>query len=267
MASLRALDSPRRTRWLQGWIFLGISFLVGLTLAASGYTALRRGVVLPAVRPGLIAMWAFRSSTGSEAADSVGGAEGRILNPMWVEGRGYLALRFDGLSTVVEVPSAVIAGADGSLTLTSWVKPESVRERQILLVSYGGSADEDLHTAPVAVYAPWGNGRLGLVLYDGDRRVGFLSDETIAKNRWQHIAVTLDGKTGRIRFYIDGSLAGERETTVIPHEASEPLCVLIGAESSAPPGRFGLRGELDSVGVYDRELSQSEVEALARGER
>ena len=253
-------------RRIQGWILSGVFFLVALTLGASAYTAFHRGVSLPPVRSGLVGLWAFRSNTGSGAPDSVGDAEGRILNPVWVESRGYLALQFDGESTAVEIHAASSIGTDGSLSLAAWVKPETVRDRQVLVVFYRGSDDEDLRVAPVAFYAPWGNGRMGLVLYDGDRRVGFLSDETIRARQWQHVAVTLDGETGRIRFYVDGVVAGERETTVIPRGESEPVRILLGSETSELPGRFGLRGDLDSISLYDRELAPGEIETLARGQ-
>ena len=257
----RSPSDPKRRR-LQFWIFLIAGAWMLATLAVSAYVGAQRGGRLPAVRIGLQSVWSFRSSTGTEAVDSVGAAAGRILDPVWVEGRGYLALQFDGQSSVVEIPDLSLGSSDGSFTVCCWIRPDSTRDRQILLVVLGGP-DEDLRVAPVAVYVPWGQGRVGLVLYNGDRRVGFLSDETILRNQWQHVAVSLNGTSGRLRFYIDGELAEDRQTTVIPLASQHSLPARIGAESIRLPGRFGLQADLDSVSLYRRELEPEEIQRLA----
>jgi hypothetical protein len=271
-------ERTRRSLWL-----ISSAVFVSLVIGASIYTAFTRSGPLPPITRGLVASWAFHSNLGVRAGDSVGGHDGLIHNPIWVTGKGYLALNFDGKSTYIEIPpSEVIQNTllQGSFTIAAWVNSES-RQRQVLVqvTNPGG----DLRLAPVSFYAPWGEGRMGLVLSDGTRRVGFLSDEPIPSSRWCHVAVTFDNETGQICFYIDGESAGERSTTVRPSTApredhgsgeetiaekgpsvADSGSILVGAARSGLEEMFHFQGQLDSVSLYSRVLAPQEVEALVQ---
>ncbi len=241
---------------------------VPLVIAASVYTAFRQGQEGAPSRPGsqqgLIAHWNFQGNLGDRVIDAVGGHRGILHDPIWVTSRKAFStpvLRFDGEKTYIEVPPAPELALAGSFTLAAWVKVDSNRRRQALVqvADPGG----DLRRAPVTFYVPWGEGRLGLVLSDGRKRVGFLSDKQIRSGQWQHVAVAYDGQTGQIRFYIDGEPAGERTTSWRPRpDQGGPL--LIGVAGSASPGWHRYQGELLSLSVYARELDPTEIEELAR---
>jgi hypothetical protein len=213
-----------------------------------------------------VAHWSFQGNLGDRVIDAVGGHHGTLHDPIWVTSRKSFntpLLRFDGERTYIEVPPAPELALTESFTLAAWVKVDSNRRRQALVqvADPGG----DLRGAPVTFYVPWGEGRLGQVLSDGRKRVGFLSDEQIQSSQLQHVAVTYDEQTGQIRFYIDGEPAGERTTSWRPRpDQGGPGPLLIGVAGSASPGWHRYQGELLSLSLYGRVLSAEEIETLAQ---
>lgn len=252
------------------WLPLAALSIVPLVLLASLYAALYRESDRPPSGSGRlqgpVAHWSFQGNLGSQVIDAVGGHHGTLYDPIWVVDREYFnipLLRFDGERTYIEVPPSPELALAGSFTLAAWVKVDSNRRRQALVqvADPGG----DLRRAPVTFYVPWGEGRLGLVLSDGGKRVGFLSDKQIRSGQWQHVAVTYDEQTGRIGFYIDGEPAGERITSWRPRpDQGGPGPLLIGVAGSASPGWHRYQGELLSLSLYGRVLSAEEIETLAQ---
>lgn len=248
---------------MRRWLPLGILAIVGLVLLVSLQTAFQHRASSDSER-GPVAYWSFSSRVGDRVVDTAAGHDGLVYYPHWVtsvESFSFnVVLELDGEKTYMEVPSAEHLTFEGDFTLAAWVNAESHRERQILV--FKGDVGGDFRAAPIIFYVPWGEGRLGLVLSDGGRRVGFLSDRTIRGNRWQHVAFTYDEQTGKIRFYIDGEEAGERMTSWRPRRHFGPL--YIGMGRAGGEAFFPFRGQIESLVLYERELSLEEIQALAR---
>lgn len=242
-------------------VLVGIALFIPLVIIISVYTAFHSAANLP-IEKGLIGRWVFHSNLGSKIGDKSGqGHNGIIKNPSWIRGRGYLALKLDGESTYVEVPYEPGLSWQKGFTLTAWINPESHRQRMVL---FQKTPSKEQDYPPITFYAPWGAGRLGLVLSDGNRRVGFLSDESIRGGKWQHVAVTFDSDTGEIKFFIDGQLAGNRKTTVKPSTGSGKL--FIGAGLFSGQKDFYFQGQLDSISLYKRVLTPPEIGDLSSPE-
>ena len=84
---------------------------------------------------------------------------------------------------------------------------------------------------------------------------------------WVHIAYTYS-QTNGIRLYVNGALYGQT-SAFIHAKPNAPLTVTLGQALNEGPcgqGTFvngNYRGQIDEFGVYSRELSQSDVTALA----
>ena len=248
-------ESPNG-RW---WLPLSVFALIAIVSLVSVYAALRRTTPSPY---GPAAHWTFLASYGDRIADLIGGYVGRLYNPQWrsftEHFSGNILLHFDGKKTFIEVPPTRVLEFQGAFTIVAWLRPESNRARQIL---FQRADEHDFRKAPVTVYVPWGEGRLGLVLSDGQKRVGFLSDRAIRAKAWQHVAVTYE--EGRIRFYINGELAGERTTRWRPPQVP-PGPIYIGMGRVGEEGFYPFQGELESLTIYHRALTQTEIEKLYR---
>lgn len=125
----------------------------------------------------------------------------------------------------------------------------------------------------------------GVVFYRGDSRPGWdpysigaftlnkinfticgSSGETasveaaIQYNVWQQVAAVLDGSTGSMRLYVNGTLGGEFNTAVRPFadlNAFQNPTVAIGGVDINYTLPFA--GKIDEVALYSRALSASEI--------
>jgi hypothetical protein len=71
---------------------------------------------------------------------------------------------------------------------------------------------------------------------------------------WTHLATTYDGVT--LRLYVNGSLVGSRDIAGGIHTSSSPLRL----GGNAIWGEY-FGGRLDEVRIYNRALSQTEIQA------
>jgi hypothetical protein len=89
------------------------------------------------------------------------------------------------------------------------------------------------------------------------------SGSAIATNTWTHVAVTINDNL--TTFYINGQLAGATN-----QDRGNPIdnttnSVCLGREQysgSLPAGRWFFNGELDDVRLYQRALSQAEIQSI-----
>jgi hypothetical protein len=87
-------------------------------------------------------------------------------------------------------------------------------------------------------------------------------------DEWVHLAGTYDGETGRMSLYVNGKLIGTQthvgEIRLDPESLNRPLA--IGAELNGPsiddPSN-GFIGYVRDVRIYDRALSDEEIETLS----
>ena len=92
------------------------------------------------------------------------------------------------------------------------------------------------------VPSKWGNGYLD-------------SKPVLVKEKWTHVAATFDGTTAKI--YIDGALDTTRSNIGSVLDTPHDLCIGRDRESGAPA--YGFRGSLDEVRMWNRVLTQAEI--------
>lgn len=80
---------------------------------------------------------------------------------------------------------------------------------------------------------------------------------SIEADQWQHVVLVRDGATRQIRGYKNGVLALSSSYLAAPGTSGYNLNV-----SRNPGGNTRFRGSMDEVRIYDRVLSEAEVQAL-----
>lgn len=261
----RAPRPARPSAIVQRWFPVGALVFAGVVVLASVQAALfsEFSTSSKVKEEGLVAHWRFLQSQDRQLLDSVSGYPAFLYHPQWFIDRQSLnlsVLRLDGVSGYVEIPSIPSSIFDGSFTISAWVQVDSTRERQSLVQL--ADPEGDLRRAAITFYVPWGEGRLGLVLSDGTRRVGFLSDGKIGARRWLQVGVSFEKESGQIRFFIDGEVAGERTTTWRPPSQRPQGALLLGLAGSPDRAWHRFRGELLILRIYQRALSPDEVSAI-----
>jgi subtilisin family serine protease len=210
-----------------------------------------------------VSHWKFDEGEGAIAYDSAGSNDGTVYGATWITGQINGALSFDGVDDYVEViDSNDTLDIEDSITIAAWVKLNDLSDVYFIVTKQPTGTSRTnypgnyvFRTTPLYGY---------LQLYyqtgTGDHEISKnTSTSGIGVGAWNHAAVTLV-QDGNINFYINGSPAG-----TVPQEG---VFGLINDE----PIRIGTRkdawsyfnGNIDDVRIYQRALSDEEIQEIVR---
>lgn len=193
--------------------------------------------------PEPVAHYDFDEGSGGVLHDSSGhGNDGEIHGARFVRsGRGY-ALAFDGLADYVDCGNRPSLDFHASSTVEAWVYPASPPSGEVGVVGKGYTS---------YLLSLYNNGFCYWYVSAG----GNNTRAPLLIGSWHHMVGTFDGKT--LKLYLDGKLAGEM--------ASQASIVASGGNlllGRGPEGEAGFfHGLLDEISIYDRALSEAEVQA------
>lgn len=202
------------------------------------------------VTTGLVAAYGFDEGTGTSVGDASGnGRTGAITGAAWTTGKFGNALSFNGTTSYVSVANPNLP--TGDFTWIAWIKPGQTSAFMAIMVSHGigaspGGLELDLSSGKVNV---WSNGNLALA-----------SATTIANNVWTHVALTRAG--GTFKLYVNGNPDNAFGADTVANDFAG-CALLIGVDNDSGctgslNGNFS--GGIDEVRIYNRPLSQSEIQ-------
>ena len=201
----------------------------------------------------LIHHWRLDENTAAGVTvtvDSVGGLNGDIQGATSVPGKSGNAFSFNGADDVVTIDNFVPPQQG---TIVFWLNPALSKSKERIL---GAGGD----------YEVWlrGNGELKNELFDNGSSTIGTGPGALNANEWNHVATTYDSTTTTVEIYLDGelSVAGTAEVPSTPIQTT----LLLGHRAGAAAGEH-YEGLLDDLRIYDRVLSEAEVNALANPPR
>ena len=199
---------------------------------------------------GLVAAYGFNEGAGTTLSDASGNSNaGTIKGATWTaQGRYGRALSFNGVSSLVQIPASASLSLSSGITLEAWVFPTASQSGWRTIIQREVDA-YFLHASNVSgPLRPAGGGTFnGTVAYVSGAAANPV-------NAWTHLAMTYDGAT--LRLYVNGVLTASQARTGAIETNTSP--VRIGGNS--PYGEF-FQGLIDEVRVYNRALSQTEIQA------
>ena len=228
--------------------------------------------VEPVLNSGLILHWDFNDTTGQYAYDVSSNSNDGTLgsssssessDPTWTENGKYCSgLYFDGSNDIVQdVNGGDYLNGLTEITFTVWVKSDVTnQDRGIMFTKNPDANDENLGIR----YDQSGlNGGTNSTMKASVRTgSGYNQVEGQASSQttsWQHIAMVWESGTS-IKIYVNGTL---QSLTYTNGSVS-------GAISNVQKFMIGLgtknkywQGYMDDVRIYNRVLSQSEIQTLA----
>jgi hypothetical protein len=212
--------------------------------------------VIAVTDPNLTAWWMLDAGSGTTALDWSGHGNNGTLqgDPQWVAGYDGGGLALDGTGDNIYVSSAQLPTS--AFTVELWFNPSFNLDpgdpRIDFLYWQTGSR-------PHLTFNRSGAGEIGLwPNIDGDFDGPLTATSSWDAGSWYHIAATFDGVSFRI--YVNGNMEG-----VVSHP---------GTHSSASGLYIGCRsnqinyftGTIDDVRLYDKALSQDEIQLTMRGD-
>jgi len=195
---------------------------------------------------GLVAAYNFNEGIGTTVTDASGNGNNGTLNSgvTWSTlGKFGNALSFNGTSGLVTIPDTASLRLTNAMTLEAWVFPTS-HAGSWRDVIYKGNDNYFLEGQSSQNGAPAVGGTFGQTFGTGP----------LVLNTWTHLAVTYDRAT--LRLYINGVQISSVARTASIATSTNPL--QIGGDSIY--GQY-FQGTIDEVRVYNRALSQTEIQA------
>ena len=165
-------------------------------------------------------------------------------------GKNGGAVSFDGTNDRIDVPDSSSLDLTSGMTIEAWVRPTaSSSYRTIVLKEITGELAYSLYAADSDHGArPSGWVRINNVSRYVD------GTGSLPLNTYTHVAVTFSGSV--LAFYVNGVQA--RSTNVTGNIQTSTLPLSIGGNTVW--GEY-FQGQIDDVRIYNRALSQSEIQA------
>jgi hypothetical protein len=133
------------------------------------------------------------------------------------------------------------------MTIEAWVYPTTLSSwRTVILKEMSGSLS-------YALYAYDNAPRPAAYINTGGSDLSALGTAGIALNTWTHLAATYDGTT--LRLFVNGTQVGSRATTGSIRTSTNPLRI----GGNVIWGEY-FSGRIDEVRIYNRALSQAEIQ-------
>ncbi len=234
------------------YLFVGV---IALALAGDWVVAGNAGKSVTLDNdPNLAGWWRFDETAGSTVADSSGHKrDGTLIGGLTCDkdsfaGKVGRAIRFDAKDALIEVKDYKGIGGTHVRTVAAWIKTASSQGE---IVSWGKRDFGQMFTLGYI------RGRLGVTPHGGYL---YMNAET-HDDQWHHVAVVvqeaeLPNLHDNVKLYLDGVPAEIHDIGLLdlwPIQTGQELPIRIGR---------GFKGLVDDLRLYDRVLSEEEINAL-----
>ena len=199
---------------------------------------------------GLVAAYGFNEGSGATVIDASGnGNNGTITNATWTTAGKYgSALSFNGTNSWVTINDSPSLDLTNGMTLEAWVSSKSLTNKQdVLMKERPSGLSYALYATNNSSKPPAG------YLNKGGSNVTAVGTTNLVLNTWTFLAATYNGS--KLSLYVNGTLVKSTSTT--GNMVTSTGALRIGGDSV-----FGeyFNGLIDEVRVYNRALSQAEIQ-------
>ncbi|MFC1739685.1 LamG domain-containing protein, partial [Planctomycetota bacterium] len=187
---------------------------------------------------------------------SIGNHDGTLIgNPQWMIGKvGSHCLEFDGDGDKVSVAGNVEMGTD--FTMCAWVSWDYKASGWSVILAKGGDGETPA-TDFKALFVHQDSSFNFSYEYNGGTNYPIDSGFDLSIGEWYFLAVVRDDSNDMVFMYVNGDCVKTESSTPDPSVNSAPF--MIGRYTS---GGGGFVGKIDDACVYNRSLSDEEIEQL-----
>jgi hypothetical protein len=215
--------------------------------------------LIPIDDPNLVGWWKLDEGSGITVLDGSGhGNHGTLMgDPQWVIGLDGDALEFDGVDDYVEVPHDETLTADTEVSVMAWINAErhsaAAGNWQAIIAKSNDPRSYSFYT--------YVEGNLHFSVGPGGAYVGSTSAGEVPLNEWVHVcAMVIEGQH---QYYINGEDAGTGGSGTELQGTADTATVRIGLTHE---GGNNFLGMIDDVRIYNKSLTQEEIQQIMRGD-
>lgn len=190
----------------------------------------------------------FRYDFDGNTEDAIGSTDGMATGgPAYVTGKGGQAIALDGTDDFVTAPYNVANSDD--VTVAAWIRWDGSDNWQRIF-DFGNDTSHYFMLTPKS-----DANTMRFVIVNGGAQQQ-LNTAVPPVGEWVHVAVTLNGGTGRL--YVNGAEVTSGAITIHPSDIT-PIWNYIGKSNGSDPL---FNGCIDDFRVYHRALSAAEIVEL-----
>jgi len=212
-----------------------------------------------AVMNGLVAHYPFNGNARDESGN---GNHGIVYGPELTTdrfGQPNRSYEFDGLDEDIEVPDNDRLDLTNDFSFSVWILTTSSATIQSILSKHTAG----VNSAGTYVYGIWRSGSSNKLNFEAtpffDGQIN--SNASITSNQWTHVAFTYSRTSGIWKHFINGIL--DRTGTRTFAINNTKLELLIGSMYHQMQYKaWYVKGKIDDIFVYNRALSDAEVQYL-----
>ena len=193
---------------------------------------------------------ANNGGSSSATAQLIGDDISIIADPAGVFGN---VLHFGaGASSYMKINQYVNTGA-GNASFAMWYRYDTTLDptgdKPAVLLQQDGAGRSLLTLRPSNQYHTYVNA------------TDVLSNNTVARGGWQHIAVSFDQTSRKVKFYVNGALDSEKNMGTSAVNAVTAL--LVGSHKNiGTMDPHSMKGDVDDIRVYDATLTDDQAAAI-----
>lgn len=218
------------------------------------------------VRNGLVSYWSFDASDvkGNTVIDLAGSNDGTILGaPKQVAGKFGRAFKFSGNPDAIDIGSpangSLDFGEDTDFSMMAWIKvdkPPELDGAQSTIISKGDGGNNARILWKIMTT------QLNVTIANeagAGPKLVLASAKEVVDGKWHHVLFVAD-RSDTTRIYIDGKLDAEGGETKGTDITTESRMYIGASVRIGEATRRYFEGVIDEVGIYDRALTEDEVE-------
>lgn len=238
----------------------------GCTVACYGVVELSSSTEPPptCVPPpsGMVSWWPGEGNLN----DIVGTNHGTSKNGAgFSAGKVGQAFSFDGVDDYVLVPDAADLDITTGITIDAWINPSRVDQidgAPVLAKGPGTSEAYAFDLASQSLRFYFRDAFSGVDNYHAAQVINWLTADKVGV--WTHVAASYDAATGNLAVYVNGVQAATASAPAgtLIRTSDDPVSI---ASRQGSPGigyDRNFAGQLDEVEIYNRALSQAEIQAI-----
>ena len=231
------------------------------------------GITHAGLSDGQVAYYPFNGNANDESGNGNNGTVNGATLTKDRFGNANSAYSFDGIDDYIKISDPrKILNFDAKTefyTISTWVQLSSLNSFQIIILDRGSSNNNYSPSSYTIAYRGDYNNKFGASAWDslkgGVSATNVFSwSEAIANtNNWFHLVMVVDTK--KVILYVDGNVANVQEAFPLDfkstrNDETERLIGWVGSTSSGIGPHF--YGEIDDIRIYNRSLSEIEIQQL-----